>query len=138
MRDNTPTDRLDQTPSPEQDPSSTPEPDFEFQEGAELIVDAPFTRIPRVRVDRAALYAALPRVARVLPGAQPRHFILELEDGSQVHLSPELVTWAALHPEDHEIGPVIVIRWPDALAEYAAPAALLPELQPYFPAKDNA
>ncbi|KQR15596.1 hypothetical protein [Deinococcus sp. Leaf326] len=106
MRDNTPTARLEDTPTPEATPG---------------------------REDRAAAYAALPRVARLIPGAQPWHLTLELDSGEQVDLSPGRMRWAALHPSSR-FGPALTVNWaPGEHTVYAVPAELLPELLPYFP-----
>ncbi|WP_288433051.1 hypothetical protein [uncultured Deinococcus sp.] len=118
MRDNTPTARLEDTPTPEQDLSTTPEPDFEFQEGQDTILAR----------------AALPQVAGVTSGPQPGHLALTLEGGEQVHISPDLVKWAALQPGGRGVPPMVFIAWPDrSTSIYAVPDALLPELLVYFP-----
>ena len=118
MRDNTPTDRLDDTPTPEQDLSTAPEPDVEFQEGEETILAR----------------AELPQVVDVIPGPQAWYLTLELEGGERVDLSPDRMKWAALHPGGGGIGPVLTVCWAAAeYTAYAAPAALLPVLLPYFP-----
>lgn len=118
MRDNTPTDRLDDTPTPEQDSSTPPEPDFEFQEGQDTILAR----------------AALPQVIDVIPGPQAWHLTLKLEGGAQVELAPDRMKWAALHPGGQGVGPMVVIGWLDRTSVvYAVPAALLPELLPFFP-----
>ena len=107
MCENPLTDRLEDTPTPEATPG---------------------------REARAAAYAALPKVARLIPGAQPQYLTLELESGEQVDLSPGRIKWAALHPDGQDMGPAIVIGWPDRTSVvYAVPTALLPELLPYFP-----
>lgn len=118
MRENTPTDRLEDTPDTEQDLSTTPEPDFEFQEGQDTVIAR----------------AALPQLASVTPGPQPGHLTLTLEGGEQVHISPELVKWAGLQPGRHGGTPMVVVGWPDRdTTLYVVPAGLVPELLLYFP-----
>ena len=104
MRDNTPTARLEDTPTSEQDLSTTP------------------------------VRAAPPQVVDVICGPQAWHLTLELEDGERVDLSPDRMKWAALHPGGQGIGPMVVIGWLDRTSVvYAVPTTLLPELLPYFP-----
>lgn len=118
MRDNTSTARLEDTPTPEQDSSTAPEPDFEFQEGQDTVIAR----------------AALPQVIDVIPGPQAWHLTLKLEGGAQVELAPDRMKWAALHPGGLSIGPVLTVCWAATeYTAYAAPAALLPVLLPYFP-----
>lgn len=86
------------------------------------------------RESAAALWAALPRVARIVPAVERWNCALELESGEWVDLQQDRVKWAALHPGGGGFGPVVTVSWgPGDNMAYAVPAELLPELLPYFP-----
>jgi hypothetical protein len=81
----------------------------------------------------AAARAALPKVTRVHPGASWPTLTLELDNGARIHLGEG--QRASLHPVSSDGLALLAHQWgrPDQ-AMYTVPAALIPELDPYFPA----
>lgn len=104
--------------------------DFKCQGGSETLETAVACR--------AATWAALPRVARIVPAAERWNFALELESGEWVDFELGRMKWAALHPGSGGSGPVVTACWaPGDDMAYAVPAELLSELLPYFPGVED-
>lgn len=80
-----------------------------------------------------AARAALPKVIRVQSAGVWPALTLELDNGASIHLGEG--DRAALHPVSPD-GLAVLVCWSGqtVTAECAAPAALLPDLAPYFPA----
>lgn len=83
----------------------------------------------------ATARAALPRVTAVHPGAVWPALTLQLNDGSTIDL--QAGERAALQPVDTD-GLALLICWKPDAAVLTVPAALMPELAPYFPAAGQA
>lgn len=80
--------------------------------------------------DLAAARAALPRVTRIQPGATWPTVTLEMDTGASLYLSAD--HRAALHALEAD-GVAVLVCWKPVSAVCAVPAALMPELERYFP-----